>query len=72
MGPEREVAGVWCGFVLERLSDYVDGEVEAADRARIEAHLAGCGNCARFGDLFARVVGAVRSAARHTLGPPAP
>ncbi|MYN15983.1 anti-sigma factor [Rugamonas sp. FT107W] len=30
----------------EKLSAYLDAELNAADRARVEAHLAGCGECA--------------------------
>src|SRR5690349_5694718 len=30
----------------DRLSDYVDGEVSASERAAIESHLAGCGTWA--------------------------
>ena len=58
---ERLVAGLRCGQVLERLSDYVDGDVDAATRAGIEAHLAGCDWCARFGGEFSGVVIALRA-----------
>ena len=34
-----------CQQILEHISDYVDGELEAALCAEIEAHLAGCRNC---------------------------
>ncbi len=30
----------------DRLSDYLDGELSAADRAHLETHLAGCADCA--------------------------
>ncbi|TNF30271.1 MAG: anti-sigma factor [Deltaproteobacteria bacterium] len=51
-----------CGEVLERLSDYVDGELDAAERARVDAHLAGCDWCERFGGAFATTVGRLRGA----------
>jgi anti-sigma factor RsiW len=31
---------------IDRLSDYIDGELTPADRAALETHLAGCGDCA--------------------------
>ena len=57
---DREVAGIRCREVLERLSDYLDGELAAHDVARIEAHLRGCDNCERFGGRFGAVVKALR------------
>lgn len=57
---ERDVAGITCGAVLTALSDYIDGDASPALRARIEAHLAGCDVCERFGGRFAAAVGALR------------
>jgi anti-sigma factor (TIGR02949 family) len=34
-----------CQELLSQLSDYVDGELEEALCAELEAHLAGCPNC---------------------------
>jgi anti-sigma factor RsiW len=34
-----------CQEILKHISDYVDGELEAALCAELEAHLAGCRNC---------------------------
>lgn len=31
---------------IDRLSEYLDGDLDAAERARLEAHLAGCEECA--------------------------
>jgi anti-sigma factor RsiW len=54
--------------VLTLLSDYVDGELPQAQRDAIDAHLAGCDHCERFGGEFAGVVAAVR----RRLGVPPP
>lgn len=64
---EREVAGIRCGEVLERLSDYVDGELDAPTRAKVEAHVLGCELCERFGGRFAAVIQRLR----RVLGRPA-
>lgn len=65
---EREVAGLWCGQVLERLSDYMDGELEPGDRARVEAHVQGCALCEAFGGRFVGVIQRLR----RGLGAPEP
>ena len=40
----------------ERLSDYLDNELDAAGRAAVEAHLADCGDCRADLDVLAAVV----------------
>lgn len=58
---EKSVGGLRCSQVLERLSDYLDGELEAADRAQVEAHLSGCDACTAFGGEFTSVVRALHA-----------
>jgi anti-sigma factor (TIGR02949 family) len=58
---EKVIAGLSCSQVLERLSDYLDGELAAEDRARLEEHLRGCDGCARFGGEFRATVRALRA-----------
>ncbi|MCB9583030.1 MAG: zf-HC2 domain-containing protein [Polyangiaceae bacterium] len=60
MPSERVVAGLSCSEVLARLSDYVDGDVSAAEKRQIDAHLQGCDHCERFGGEFAGMVTALR------------
>jgi anti-sigma factor RsiW len=57
---EKVVAGLSCSEVLARLSGYVDDELAAEERARVEAHLRGCDGCARFGGEFRATVRALR------------
>lgn len=59
---EREVAGLRCRAVLERLSDFLDGELAESERQAVVAHLAGCDTCARFGGEMAEAVAALRAA----------
>ena len=68
MAHDREVAGIRCTQVLEVLSDYVDDDLSAEERARVEAHLRGCDWCASFGGAFAEVVTAIQA----SLGDEAP
>jgi anti-sigma factor RsiW len=53
-----------CSAVLERLGDYVDGELAADEKRRVEAHLRECTVCERFAGRYAGVV----QAARDRLG----
>jgi anti-sigma factor RsiW len=63
--PDRLVAGLRCREVLADLSDYIDGELTPERVTQIEAHLAGCDWCERFGGRFAGVVRAFRSGLRE-------
>lgn len=58
---EKVIAGLSCSQVLDRLSDYLDGDLGADERDRLEQHLRGCDGCARFGGEFSEVVGLLRS-----------
>lgn len=59
---DREVAGLRCSEVLAGLSDYVDGDLPASAVEQINAHLAGCDWCARFGADFVGGLGSLRPA----------
>ncbi|MBX6364577.1 MAG: zf-HC2 domain-containing protein, partial [Gemmatimonadetes bacterium] len=53
----------------DRLSEYIDDELPAEERAQLEAHLAGCAACARTVDELLAVV---RAAATLRDSPPPP
>jgi anti-sigma factor RsiW len=57
MESEREVAGLWCSQVLAFLSEFHDEELPPETVAQIEAHLAGCDWCERFGTQFSAMLG---------------
>ena len=69
MAENRNVGGLFCFEVLSLLSGYVDGELTAADREKVEAHLAGCDACTRFGGEFSAVVKALREKVRADAAP---
>lgn len=56
--------GLTCQEVLDRLSDYLDGDLPAAERAKVVAHLDECQACARFGGEVADNIGLLREALR--------
>ena len=72
MKVDRLAGGLWCHDVLERLSDYLDGELSAEERQHVEAHLRGCEECTTFGGEFARTVGALRQHLLHEDTAPLP
>lgn len=57
---DRSVAGIRCTEVLADLSDYFDGELSDRRAQQIEAHLAGCDWCERFGGDFSAAITALR------------
>jgi anti-sigma factor RsiW len=64
MAENRNVGGLFCFEVLAQLSDYVDGELGADAKAKVDLHLAGCDACTKFGGEFGAVVGALRRQVR--------
>ncbi len=61
MQGERTVGGIRCSEVLAELSEYVDGRLSSEQRHRIEEHVGGCTNCARFGGTFEKVLKSIRA-----------
>ena len=62
---ERSVGGLRCGEVLELLSEFIDGELDATKRAGVEQHLRGCDWCERFGDRLTGIVTSLRRELRN-------
>ncbi|GAB1344430.1 anti-sigma factor family protein [Gemmatimonas sp.] len=62
---ETIVAGVRCREVLADLSDYLDGALTPARVEALQAHLAECSNCARFGGHVARTLAMLRQVRAH-------
>lgn len=52
--------GLNCFQVLSHLSDLIDDELQPPLLDQVRAHVAGCGNCARFGGAVAAVVQGLR------------
>jgi anti-sigma factor RsiW len=50
-----------CKEIVELITRYDEGELDAADRGRFEEHLATCGACVTYYDQMRQTVGAVCS-----------
>lgn len=68
----RLEGGLWCHEVLEALEAYLSGTLPAQRRAAIEAHLAACDQCARFGGTYAELVRALHQDLRRAPALDAP
>jgi anti-sigma factor (TIGR02949 family) len=55
----RTRRGVTCEGVAARVTDYLDGALSAADRARFEAHIDDCEDCRVFVAQFAQTLNAL-------------
>jgi anti-sigma factor RsiW len=56
-----------CQEMLERVSAYIDGELDAAECHTIEAHCQTCPRCATFIDSLRHTVGLCREAGDRPL-----
>ena len=59
--PARAIPWPACRELMERLTDYLDGAVDASERAAIDAHLASCDGCAQAVAQFRRTIEVVGS-----------
>jgi len=50
-----------CEWTLDRIEPYLDGDLDAAERAAFETHCAGCATCAREVSLAIRIRRELRS-----------
>jgi anti-sigma factor RsiW len=50
-----------CKEFTETVTDLIEGKVDAATRAEIEAHLAGCDDCTNYLDQMQKTIEALRT-----------
>ncbi len=44
----RRTPQIFCQQLVELVTDYLEGDLDAADRAAVEQHLAACGHCTAY------------------------
>jgi anti-sigma factor RsiW len=54
-----------CRQVVELVTDYLEGALSPADRARFEAHLSGCRSCRSYLDQIRSTIGLVSAGGRE-------
>jgi predicted anti-sigma-YlaC factor YlaD len=59
-----------CEKCHELLSDFIDGALPVADRARLARHLGECPDCAGAHDELSSIVATAREAREHLVAPP--
>ncbi len=60
-----------CQELVELVTDYLEGALEAADLRRFEEHLAGCGKCNDYLDQLRATIRAVGRITPEDLSPDA-
>jgi anti-sigma factor RsiW len=57
----RKRPGLACPELVELVTEYLDDALSARDRARFEAHVAGCDDCTAYVAQFTRTIEALGS-----------
>jgi len=52
----RRRQGLSCRELVELVTDYLEGSLSRADRARFESHIAACVNCAEYLAQFKQTI----------------
>jgi anti-sigma factor RsiW len=67
----RRKKGLSCQELVELVTDYLDGALPRADRARFEAHISACGNCREYLAQFEQTVAATGALREEDIDPAA-
>jgi anti-sigma factor RsiW len=67
----RSLAELTCQELVELVTDYLDGALAPADRARFEAHLAECEGCANHLSQLRDTIAALGALREHDVAPAA-
>jgi anti-sigma factor RsiW len=60
-----------CRELVERITDHLEGALDATERGRFEAHLAACEGCDAYATQYLAAIAAVRALADHPGDPAA-
>lgn len=60
-----------CREVVELVTDYLEGTLDDVDRARFEAHIAGCPHCTAYMEQMRQTLGALGQIPEESLSEPA-
>jgi anti-sigma factor RsiW len=52
----RSKQGLTCRELVELVTDYLDGSLSRGDRARFDAHIAGCTHCRDYLEQFRQTI----------------
>jgi Putative zinc-finger len=65
--PSGDPDGLMCRELVELVTDYLEGALPPAERARFEAHMAECDGCRAYMSQIRRSVSTLGRLASHTL-----
>jgi anti-sigma factor RsiW len=60
-----------CQELVELVTDYLEGTLAPAERARFDAHIASCTNCRRYLDQMRRTIATLPRLTEETIQPEA-
>jgi anti-sigma factor RsiW len=58
-----------CRELVERITDHLEGALDAAERARVDAHVATCEGCDAYVTQYLAAIAAVRALGDHPGDP---
>jgi anti-sigma factor RsiW len=67
----RKQRGLTCQELVELVTDYLDGALSRADRARFESHIAACPNCREYLAQFEQTIAVTGTLREDDLDPAA-
>jgi anti-sigma factor RsiW len=65
----RRRRAIVCQHAVELVTDYLEGALSRADRARLEAHLVACPHCTEYLEQIRRTIDAVGRVEAEQLAP---
>jgi anti-sigma factor RsiW len=67
----KELREMKCKELVELITEYLEGELGAADQARFEQHIAGCDACTAYLEQMRETIAALGRIPPETLSPEA-
>jgi anti-sigma factor RsiW len=62
---------ITCTELIEAITDYLEGTMQAAERRRFEAHLEGCPDCVNYLEQMRQTVAALGELSEESIAPDA-
>lgn len=69
MDVARDTTPMTCRELVELVTDHLDGALSPEDRARFEAHLAGCDDCTAYVEQFSLTIEALGALGTGEIAP---
>jgi anti-sigma factor RsiW len=71
MSANTPIKPMACSELVELVTDYLEGRLDPADRARVEQHLSGCDACTAYVEQMRQTLGALGRIPEESISPQA-